>query len=340
MTHYKKLSLAVAATLSLSASHVLSDTWYESRQQGWFWHEPLPEEQEPAKEVPLTPPVVSQQQSNNSDKPKEESYLALNSAWLKENLEPLMLRAMDNPTPENIAAYAYANRLMMDLGTRFSSKMMEYMSQESPLQESARRPFSAFALDEFAKNRQGSLKTVLDAIKSESHIWFFYSSSCSFCLRQVPVLQELHKQYGIEILAISLDGGMLPGIENFNIVYDENQQVARQFNVSRTPTMHLVKNATEQVLPLGEGMHTLTELEDLILLVSRQNGIISDDQYAMTRAVREINVFRNDDGEILVDKQMLESNPAYLAEMLRKRLEDVTTFGTNQVMQNSTPLSN
>jgi conjugal transfer pilus assembly protein TraF len=304
--------------------------WYEQRERGWFWHEAEPE---PLNEQPVEEMVQLKAEAPTVTAQPEES-VALDSAWLKQNLEVLMQKAIDNPTDENIAAYAYANRLLIDLGSRFSTRMKEYMELEQPLQESARRPFSAFALSEFSAERRSAMTDILKAVKDKSHMWFFYSSTCSFCMKQIPVLKGLKRLYDIKILAISMDGGTLPGVEDFEHVFDYGGAVSQRFNVSVTPTMFLVNNSTEQILPLAQGMHALPELEDRILLVSKNQGLITPDQYALTKAVRDITVFRNDEGEILADRKKLESDPGYLADLLKQRLQEVPAFGVTSVTQN------
>ncbi|WP_240224681.1 conjugal transfer protein TraF [Rheinheimera hassiensis] len=318
--------LSILPSLCLSAE---PQNWYEQRERGWFWHEVKEEV------VEVLPDIVEEQNKSESTSIEQqpEESVALDSAWLKQNLEVLMQKAIDNPSDENIAAYAYANRLLIDLGSRFSTRMKEYMELEQPLQESARRPFSAFALSEFSSERRNAMTDILKAVKDKSHMWFFYSSTCSFCMKQLPVLKGLKRLYDIEILAISMDGGTLPGIEEFEHVFDYGGAVSQRFNVSVTPSMFLVNNNTEQVIPLAQGMHALPELEDRILLVSKNQGLISTEQYALTKAVRDITVFRNDEGEILADRRKLESDPGYLADLLKQRLQEVPAFGVTSIPQ-------
>ncbi len=119
------MRLTVLALLVFSTYSLASDkpTFYEERQRGWFWHEVEPEpEEEPQTKEPLTP----QPESVKPVTPRAEQ-VALDSSWLKANLEKLMQKAIDEPTDANLAAYAYANRLMMDMGSRFSTRMMEVM---------------------------------------------------------------------------------------------------------------------------------------------------------------------------------------------------------------------
>lgn len=318
------ICLTIFSTFTF-ANNAQEPTFYDGRERGWFWHEVEPEEED-VQEEQNTPP-------SSASVPVEQQ--ALNAAWLKENLEKLMQKAIDEPTQENLAAYAYANRLLLDMGSRFSTKMQEFMELEQPLQESARRPFSQFALAEFSEERNRVVQDIMSVLKSRTHLWFFYSSTCSFCVKQIPVLQELHVRTGLPILAISMDGGVLPGLENFEIVHDEGLRVSSMFGVRVTPTMHLVDNEKRQPIPLSEGLNSLPDLEKRILLVSKEAKFITDEQYQLARSVREISVFRNEHGEILADKAKLNDDPGYLADLLRQRLEDIGQYGSTSANTSS-----
>lgn len=310
--------------------------FYNQRSKGWFWHEPEIEPEKPVKEEKQPEAKQpAQPESVKSVAPQPgQQVQALNSEWLKANMDKLTMKAVDNPTPENLAAYAYANRLLMDMGSRFSIKMMEFMTLEQVLQESNRRPFSAFALSEFADERNKAKKVILDALKENTHIWMFYSSTCSFCIKQIPVLREFHRLTGIPMLGISMDGGVLPGMEDFELVYDEDLRVSRMFGVTATPTMHLVVNKDKTPIPLTVGLNSLDEIEKRLLLVAREANVITAEQYELAREVRDIGVFKNDSGEIMADKHKLENDPAYLVELLKMRLEE----GEKSSTVNATPV--
>lgn len=297
--------------------------FYNQRSKGWFWHEPEIEPEDPAKEKKQQQVIQSAQpESLKPVHPPEQQVQPLNSEWLKANMDRLTMKAVDNPTPENLAAYAYANRLLMDMSSRFSIKMMEFMTLEQVLQESNRRPYSAFALSEFADERHKAKKVILDALKDKTHIWMFYSSTCSFCIKQIPVLREFHRLTGIPMLGISMDGGVLPGMEDFELVYDEDLRVSKMFGVTATPTMHLVVNKDKTPIPLTVGLNSLDEIEKRLLLIAREANVITAEQYELAREVRDIGVYKNESGEIMADKQRLENDPAYLVELLKMRLQE------------------
>ena len=197
---------------------------------------------------------------------------------MRKNLDGIRDNAINKPTPENLAAYAYAQRLMLDLSTRFSSKMMEFMEVETLLDESNRRPTTSMALASFSQETRNALVDIMSKIKADNHLWFFYKTTCTYCMQQIPVLKEFSNRYGIKILAISMDGGTIPGMENFDVVYDRAGIVTKRFNVTATPTMFVAKNDGKRFIPLTQGLHTLPEIEKRLLLVSREANIITQEE--------------------------------------------------------------
>ena len=263
-----------------------------------------------------------------------DDKIPLDTKWLKENLETIMYRAMDNPTEENLASFAWAQRLMLDMGSRFSSKMSDFMLGEELLDESNRRPTSAFALNQFKSEQNSAVAEVLSKVQAKTQgIWFFYASTCPYCKKMIPVIKRLKQDHGIDVLAISLDGGVIEGMEGIDIVVDYGQEVADRFGVSITPTTYLVLE-DNQIARVADGLRSLPELEQKLLRTARQESIISKEEYEKTRDVNELNIYNNENGQLIVDKTRLESDPAYLAEILRQKLSDVQPYGTQRISPN------
>lgn len=325
-----KLTLIAAVLLGFAGSALTQESnttpneFYKDKERGWFWFE----DPEKVLEEEVQPPAVPE---TSGQKPPEK--IPLDAKWLRENLERLTLAAMSNPTETNLANYAYAQRLMMDMSSRFSSKMSDFMLDEPLLDETSRRPTSSFSLNEFKAENGKMINTVMQDIKSKTKgLWFFYSSTCSFCKKMIPVMNRFKQNTGMDILAISLDGGILPGMENFEIVMDYDNSVAHKFGVTHTPTTYLVLGNDKPEL-VASGMKTLPELEAKIIRAAKINDVITKEQYAKTKSVYELNMYNNEEGQLYVNEDMLKNDPNYLAEALRKQLGDVQPFGTRVIQQ-------
>jgi conjugal transfer pilus assembly protein TraF len=312
-------------TLSVLAQNPGSKTpFYQDRERGWFWHE------EPVVEEDDSPEQPAQSSSSAS---KEPDIVKLDVEWMRENLPKLMDKAVNNPTDVNLANYAYAQRLMVDTGSRFSSRMIEFMATESLLDEDRRRPTSGFALNAFKSEKYQVIKDAIQKAHAGSKgLFFFYSSDCGYCHKMVPVLNEFALNHKMKILGISMDGGVIPGMEGFELVNDSNHEVSKQFNIRVTPTLHMVLNDNSTKL-VAEGLKALPDVEERFIVAAYKGNAIDKETYDKTRSVREIDVYRGQDGNLLADKGRLESEPEYLQALLQEQLKDSAQFGTKVVLK-------
>src|SRR5699024_7801649 len=89
----------------------------------------------------------------------------------------------------------------------------------------------------------------LTVLSGEVRIWYFYLSTCPYCLRQEPILARLEQRYGIDIQPISLDGGA-PQNRLFG-GYEVNDGRAAKLGVHATPTLYLVNPGAKQAVLLS-----------------------------------------------------------------------------------------
>lgn len=297
-------------------------TFYGDKFRGWYWFEepPAEPEEKPQEEKPPTP---TQQKSEDE---KKEDKIRLDVAWLRSKIPEYQEAAINNPTRENLARYLYTQRYMLDISSRFATKATEFNRFESELDETKRRPMSSFSLNVFKEETKKSISQVLDSINEKTHIWFFFSSNCAYCKQQLPLLKELNIRFGVNILAISMDGSVLPDMDDMEVVVDKTN-VAERFGVKFTPTMFMALNDGSGFTKIGEGLTTLPLMQDRILLSARLKNVITDEQYQSTQNVREINVLTDTDGTMLADAELIEKDPGYLAEILKSKLADSKPVG-------------
>lgn len=315
----KSLIPLLVSTILFSQSNLAAPPgFFDNKERGWFWWEVEPEEpeEEPIKE-PKVPIVVTPEKPPEN----EQEEVVIGVKWLKENLPKLEQAAVENPTETNLANYAYAQRLSLDYASRFSSKMMDFMTNEQILSEERRRPTTKVALNSFNFQRDQEERNVINMMADTTHIWFFYRSDCPYCHKQIPILKTLQQQYGFEILAVSMDGLSIPGAEEWPMVVDRDLRMTKELKVVGTPSLFLVSNKKEFRYPLTSGLQPLNKLFSRISLAAKETGTISEDEYNKTQYVVEENVFEKD--EVLkVKKKTIEEDPSILTEMLRKKLQD------------------
>ncbi|SMC28616.1 plasmid transfer operon protein, partial [Desulfacinum hydrothermale DSM 13146] len=132
------------------AANTLDESVYSGKEEGWFFYkDPVDQEQkqEEQKEPPASLPV---QETESPKKFERQSVLVsqpekpkpLSVRWIRENLPKLLDTAIDDPTPENVAAYLYAHRIMMDKAQNFAKVSYRVSRLDPLLNEETRFPFS------------------------------------------------------------------------------------------------------------------------------------------------------------------------------------------------------
>jgi conjugal transfer pilus assembly protein TraF len=195
-------------------------------------------------------------------------------------------QAIDAPSPENVAAYFYLQRVMMDKAHRFTDVAHEVVISDPRLDENVRRPISSFAVQ--AANREAS-KTSQDSltiIAKSTGILFFFRSDCTYCHLQAPLLKVLEDRYGFKVYPVSLDGLPMPGGLYSKFHHDQGQ--AAQLGVQATPSLFLL-NPPGKVLPLSQGILSLDDLTNRILTVAHTEGLITDADYDTTRGQNTVS---------------------------------------------------
>ena len=232
----------------------LSKTPFVSGQafkKGFFWYDdPARKTEEEIMET--TPPLSSSPQS------VQEEKIELNSKWLKDNMPRLLTQAMDNPTPENLSRFYTAQRLMLDIGTRFSDKSKDYFLKTQWCQKNAdsrlRRYFDAHRTV-VEKNQQ----TVMKDIFTKSGLFFFSRVPVSSATKKV----KLSSLCRITILSKFFLSAWMADLYKMgcSIFSVPNAQIIDQFKIREVPTIFLVSKDGSSAQRISEGMITAEELK-------------------------------------------------------------------------------
>jgi conjugal transfer pilus assembly protein TraF len=297
------------ALLTLSNLSVAGDDFYNQTKRGWFWHETAPKPELQPEELP------AESQSSKV----EDKMVNIDAEWLKKNLPELQSKAINDPSPENLGAFYAAQRLTLDISSKFASKTSDFFRKEANwLSEDHRRPTESFMLSRFKSDLASAQRPVIEKVSKQAGIWFFFSSTCTYCVKQLPLITYLSDTYNMNVLYISLDGGTMPGIPENKIVMDVDGRVSSEFNVSVTPTTFLVSNDASKFELLSNGVSALPKLQNSIVSVAHKYDWISDSEYNSVRAVRGSNVLEN--GQVQIKESEL-NNPVFLFNALQTRVD-------------------
>lgn len=293
------LALAVASALfssgAMAAASVndrpdTSESFLENSEEGWFWYKDEVEKKEKKQE----------QKKDQSE--QQEPEKAFSVAWLKKNLPRYIEMAIDNPTPENVRAFLLVQRVMLDKAENFAKAVQTQVVGDSLIDEAARRGLSTVAAHEFNSKGEHETKKLLDELSNKIGLFFFFSSDCSYCKSQLPILGYFGNKYDMAIMGVSVDGGALTldGKEPFP--WKPDAGLAPKLGITQVPALVIVTPEGDAT-PIAQGVLSLPEIEQRILLASKRKGWISEADYEKTRPLNENQ--RNDLSKALETKSEL-----------------------------------
>lgn len=301
---YSGIRIFISAALLVACSSVSGNTsdygerdgrFFERSAEGWFFYEPepIPEKKTKPKEKTevAEKPVETMKQPESDAIPAPVQTVQppknFSIQWFRENVNKYRDRAIDNPTPENVSAFLYVQKMALDKSHKFANTWEKVVLSNPELDANSRRPLASggsFAVDSRAKaNKQATLKN----LSADAGIWFFYSSESPYAAQQAEVLFALSKQLGFSVLPISLDGLPLPSGRFPEFVEDQGQ--AKVVGVQQVPATYMVAG-DGTIKPLGEGVISYNDMQERLLVVAQINGLITEEEYQQAQPLLSNNL--------------------------------------------------
>ncbi len=288
-------------------------SFYTNQEDGWFWYEDPPPE-------PETPAPVA----NTASPPPVSGPAPMSVQWLRTNLPLLRDKAIDQPTHENVAAYFYAQRIMMDKAQVFSDKAQEVTSTDPLLDENLRVPFASAAKTAQLRNSNESKKAILAAVAEKAGLLFFHDDTCQYCEAQVPVANTLAERHGIPVVYLSKQGRPIRWLDPSIPVRVADGRFER-LGVTHTPSVMLLVPPNDYYL-IAQGFASLASLEDRIVNAAHRYGLVEErlyqDAVPTSRGILQAATNAGSDG---VDWNAPEQWVPYLKKMLAE------TYGIGDV---------
>ena len=226
-------------------------TYWLRNQEGWFWYR----DPAPVKRRPNAKPAVSQRQKDLTD------FKAM-----QQRLDDLKRIAVMNPTNDNLTAYMRYQRWVMNKSARFAERWQRLVWSVPELDYGLTgRPTNAMAINAFDDQHRDKDADTVHSLAATHGLLFVFRSDCPFCHRFAPILKRFEQEFGMTVLAISLDGAALP---EYPHAQSDNGFAAR-LNPSAVPALYLTAPTTREIQPVGFGLMSLSELIERIATLAR-----------------------------------------------------------------------
>jgi conjugal transfer pilus assembly protein TraF len=311
----KILFVALLACCTVASAQKTNNGFFGGKEEGWFWYKDPRE----AQVKPLPPPAPEPEKKETppakEEKPKEEKLSAFSVKWIRENLDKLRDIAIDDPTPENVRNYYYAQRIMLDKADKFATVAKQVVTSDPYLDENNNYPFATAARASITRLQNDAKKEGLKHLAGKAGLWFFFDSKCSFCSMQVSTVNHLAQTYGFEVKAITLDGKTLPELK-VPVVRDQGQ--FKTLNLIITPTLVLAV-PPKTFLVISQGVLSDSSADERLLTVAATQKLLP------AEISRQIDVYSKgvlDPEDMNSDEaKALRDDPKAWVEYLQTRLK-------------------
>ncbi|MDD5056521.1 MAG: conjugal transfer protein TraF [Sideroxydans sp.] len=274
--------------------------------KGWFFYETDPEPKKPSPTPEKKPQVQAQPEASQPEKKP------MTVAWMRKMIPIMQERAYDNPTKENVAAYAYLIRTLGDKMQRYTDVHMELIKTDPFLDMNNSMPFNGTQRDEVMNGAKEVKRKALSLLAQKSAgLFVFFDSKCSFCKTQISIVNNVAKHYKFDVMFISVDGKGLPGATGW--VKDNGH--AKMLGIKRYPTTVLAIPPKTYV-PISFGLMAEDQLESTLLTAAKLANLIPADM------VKDIDPFTR--GVLTLDdmKDGAYDDPDKFVDYVKSKLDD------------------
>lgn len=233
-------------------------TYWLDRWRGWHFYEdpPLDEVDTPQPRKPVPPPASP---------PAARAPELAEFERLQKTLEEFRNVAIVRPTEANVRRYMELEALVVGRASYFADVAQRVAWSTPELDPTVQgRPVNAKALEVFERRRQSDRSASVAALAADHALIFVYRSDCPYCHAFAPVLQAFEARHGLQVIAVSIDGGPMPGFPRAR----PDNGIATALRVTQVPAVFLAQPSTGTITPIGFGVLSESQLLERIAIVS------------------------------------------------------------------------
>ncbi|MFY9512780.1 MAG: conjugal transfer protein TraF [Rubrivivax sp.] len=252
------IALTVAASGAVPAQTPMpywSDGW-----RGWhFYEDPEPE----AEIRPATPPPKPSPSSSKTSPARAPELVEFER--LQKRLEEFRNIAIMRPTEANVRRYMELESKVVARASTFADVAQRVAWSTPELDPTLQgRPVNAKALEVFERQQLLERSQSIAALGRDHVLFFFFRGDCPYCHAFAPTVEAFQVRHGIQVVAVSIDGGPMPGFPDAR----RDNGIATTLKVSQVPAVYLAQPFTGRITPIGFGVLSEAQLLERISAVT------------------------------------------------------------------------
>ncbi|WP_407277688.1 conjugal transfer protein TraF [Aromatoleum evansii] len=257
-----RLPLALALLLGAgvasaqdTAARYWSDSW-----RGWHFYEDPPAAEHER-------PTLSEQAVSSA--PASRAAELVEFERLQKTLEDTRNIAIMRPTEANVRRYMELESQVVARASYFADVAQRVVWATPELDPTLQgRPVNAKALEVFEQTRQAGRSRAIADLGKDHVLFFFYRSDCPYCHAFAPILAAFQARHGIQVVAVGMDGGSMPGFPEAR----PDNGIATTLKVTQVPAVFLAQPFTGRITPIGFGVLSESQLLERLAIVSTPQG--------------------------------------------------------------------
>jgi conjugal transfer pilus assembly protein TraF len=224
-------------------------------RRGWHFYD------EPLNESPVKQSREGANFHNRKTEPAVRPELE-RFRQLQREVEEVRAIAIIRPTEENVRRYMELESRVVRNASRFADLAQRIAWANPDLDPSTQgRPVNASALEAYEQDQAKQRTKTLAAIGQEHVLIFLFRGDCGYCHKMAPILREFGQRYGIQLVAVSVDGGSMPAFPQAR----QDNGIVRALNVAQVPAVFIARPLTGRIVPVGFGVLSEAQLVERII---------------------------------------------------------------------------
>lgn len=262
------LAISMSTILAISSAQESTGPYWRDSWRGWhFYEDPALDDKSatPAAPPASTATIPPLAKPATPRPPEIEEF-----ERLQKTLEEYRNVAIIRPSEANVRRYMELEAQVVSQASTFADVARRVAWATPELDPTLQgRPVNAKALEVFEETQRTERSRTVAHLGKDHVLFFFYRSDCPYCHAFAPVLEAFQSRHGIQVVAISIDGGPMPGFPSAR----RDNGIATTLQVSQVPAVFLAQPFTGQITPIGFGVLSESQLLERISIVSSPEGV-------------------------------------------------------------------